>query len=471
MNILRPAVLPDEFALGYHGRVMRLNGWLGPKEAARQLALWAGAVGSGKSNPAVVEFLAQVAGLAPTQFVRRHSLLGFKRAFAAEKESPALAHGAPESRETLRMTGMQTARDGSFFCRQCVREDLDFHGFSYWRRTHQLPGVFWCDKHGCALCYSDATDGLLRSPAEFNARCTAVDEAWVARLQGNPLIARFLAICTELADAPAPLDERDVSSLLRKRAANAGWHVGRGTARRPHLTALLRERFDASWLATVVPDIGASDRARPLSISVDRALLGKRLRVSPAVYAAMLAALFGSADEAIYALHSSRAASPVADPGGTDWPRDIDSLRRIYVAHRGDATAIGAAMRTSRGNVGRRLKAMGLPSLGSPAQCRLRDAAWAFLVDGESLLTASQNANIPVDELEQLLRLAAAPLQSALGEMQEPRGRSNRSASVRYKPARPPGQAVSAETVPIGSAPDADAGMPSAQGSTCALWA
>jgi hypothetical protein len=259
--------------------------------------------------------------------------------------------------------------------------------------------------------------------------------------------------------------------LLRERTTSAGWHVGRGTARRPHLTALLRERFDALWLATVVPDIGASDRAWPLSISVDRALFGKRLRVSPAVYAAMLAALFASADEAIDALHSSRAALPVADSGGTDWPRDIDSLRRIYVAYRGDATAIGAAMRTSRGNVGRRLKTMGLPSLGSPAQSRLRDAARAFLVDEESLLTASQRANIEVEELERFLRLAAAPLQSALGEMQEPRGRSNRSASVRYKPARPPGQAVLAETVPSGSAPGADAGVPSAPASSCTLGA
>lgn len=469
MSILRPVIQPDEIALGYQGRIMRINGWLDPRETMRQLALWAGVDGSGKSQPAVVELLAQVAGLASTQFVRRHSLLGFRRAFAAEKGSPPLAHGAPESRETMRMTGMQTARDGSFFCRQCVSEDLAFHGFSYWRRAHQLPGVFWCDKHGCALHYSDAADALLRPPAEFTTRCTAVDEAWVARLQGDPAVARFQAICTELADAPTPLDERDVSSLLRERAASAGCHVGRGAARRPRLAALLRERFDALWLATVVPDIGASDHARPLNISVDRALLGKRLRVSPAVYAAMLAALFASADEAINALHAGRAASPGHDSSGTDWPGDIDGLRKVYVAHRGDATAIAAAVSASRDRVRRRLKTVGLPSLGSPAQRQLRAAALAFLVDGDSLLAAAQQANIAVGELEQLLRWAATPLQQALGEMHAPRTRVSQTASVRYKPALPPGQAVSPAAAPIGPARCENAGVPSVKTSLCAL--
>ncbi len=37
------------------------------------------------------------------------------------------------------------------FCPHCVREDLAHYGESYWRRAHQLPGVFFCPDHGAYL--------------------------------------------------------------------------------------------------------------------------------------------------------------------------------------------------------------------------------------------------------------------------------------------------------------------------------
>jgi len=36
-------------------------------------------------------------------------------------------------------------------CRQCVAEDLQAFGTSYWHRSHMLPAVYYCVKHGQAL--------------------------------------------------------------------------------------------------------------------------------------------------------------------------------------------------------------------------------------------------------------------------------------------------------------------------------
>lgn len=36
-------------------------------------------------------------------------------------------------------------------CPQCALEDLVKHGFSWFRRVHQLPGVNWCLQHECGL--------------------------------------------------------------------------------------------------------------------------------------------------------------------------------------------------------------------------------------------------------------------------------------------------------------------------------
>ena len=78
---LRPALLPDEFALGYQGRVMRLNGWILAKDAMAHMAKWAVASSQAESSCAPVEYLAYVAGIPIADFVRHHTLFPYVRAF------------------------------------------------------------------------------------------------------------------------------------------------------------------------------------------------------------------------------------------------------------------------------------------------------------------------------------------------------------------------------------------------------
>lgn len=40
------------------------------------------------------------------------------------------------------------------FCPKCLKEDIEVLGESYWRRSHQIPGVFFCIKHECKLLES-----------------------------------------------------------------------------------------------------------------------------------------------------------------------------------------------------------------------------------------------------------------------------------------------------------------------------
>jgi len=42
-------------------------------------------------------------------------------------------------------------------CPQCIKDDVDKYGFSYWHRCHQLPGVQACHIHGSTLLTSCAT--------------------------------------------------------------------------------------------------------------------------------------------------------------------------------------------------------------------------------------------------------------------------------------------------------------------------
>jgi len=42
------------------------------------------------------------------------------------------------------------------YCPDCVREDIDNHGETYWHRVHQLPAMLYCTKHQARLYDSDA---------------------------------------------------------------------------------------------------------------------------------------------------------------------------------------------------------------------------------------------------------------------------------------------------------------------------
>lgn len=49
-------------------------------------------------------------------------------------------------------------------CEECIREDICSHGFAYWHRQHQLPGVFTCQRHGVTLVQSKIRiEGIGRS--------------------------------------------------------------------------------------------------------------------------------------------------------------------------------------------------------------------------------------------------------------------------------------------------------------------
>ena len=92
--------------------------------------------------------------------INNHTLLLYYEPFLG-LEKAALARetmaGPPRQglHRLLNVTGAARASPSSLqFCRECYADDIERFGFSYWRRIHQLPGVFVCDRHECSLAAS-----------------------------------------------------------------------------------------------------------------------------------------------------------------------------------------------------------------------------------------------------------------------------------------------------------------------------
>lgn len=52
-------------------------------------------------------------------------------------------------------------------CPQCLIEDHAQHGYSWFRRIHQLPGVEWCPTHGTALDVAPSAGSVVASKLAF----------------------------------------------------------------------------------------------------------------------------------------------------------------------------------------------------------------------------------------------------------------------------------------------------------------
>ncbi len=72
-------------------------------------------------------------------------------------------------------------------CESCVEQDLREFGYSFWRRSHQLPGVYFCSDHGRALLCFEGREAFRSAPDEvlcyselpwFLRRLTCRDARW-----------------------------------------------------------------------------------------------------------------------------------------------------------------------------------------------------------------------------------------------------------------------------------------------------
>lgn len=83
-------------------------------------------------------------------------------------------------------------RLGMRSCPACGDEQLSAHGFRTLLRSHNLPGVTACWKHGLELCSQSDCPYSFGLPAEVGRehwRYASLTEVWMARMSRNALVA------------------------------------------------------------------------------------------------------------------------------------------------------------------------------------------------------------------------------------------------------------------------------------------
>ena len=91
------------------------------------------------------------------QLINNHTMYPYYAAFLLPKQAKQVRKSMLESDRSRIHTRIGVAasnvkiKTNLWVCSNCIKEDMETYGETYWRRVHQAPGVFICPKHETAL--------------------------------------------------------------------------------------------------------------------------------------------------------------------------------------------------------------------------------------------------------------------------------------------------------------------------------
>ncbi len=441
--LIRPTPFPDEQDQAYLGRVMRLNGVTKEKEIDSLMREWAGVPGSDWRDIPRVVLLSKVAGMSVTEFVTHHTSLPLRRGITSYQ--PEVRHGCELNLRMLWSTAMRQAREGAYFCKHCVAEDLAFHGQSYWRRGHQIPGAFWCEEHSESLCFVAREMAFLSSPASQSETAERVAGDWVRAAMENPVVSRYLGICRALMNRDLPLNVRNVSQCLREAARCKGFQVNNGVVKYPLLSDRAIEELNRPWLATVLPALAVKKSGMKCS-PIDGIFYMKTSASSTMAYALACALLFDSEDEVLNVLTCQ--STPTVMPRRKRMLEiSPEDLLTAYISARGDYSKAAKRFECVYQTITNRYAALGLPNLACRGSKRPLDALYAFYVEEELLADSARAGGLGSEAMEDFVRHSGPGLKDVLKEICHPKGRG--SGTRRLQRINPTDVPVEAGEIPV----------------------
>lgn len=364
-------ILPDEIARGYLGRLRAINGYRSQEETVRVLRQYLGEQYSDRRGSPVACLLAKALQMPMEAFSRQHTMLPYIRAVTIHL--PDMRHGEAGSEDVIRHSGMSSPQPGVCFCRSCVHEDMDFWGYAYFRRSHQLPGAICCEKHHEALLWLDDAEAFYRSPYETLRQSAQVTRGYSTSVLGNEVAIRFAAITGNWLSAEKPIAAYRVYEVLRERADRLGLRQ-QSTGKRKLLSDLAIEDCPPEWLGAIFPVLLNKEPFRPIPV-LDGVLRRADMNCRTESYALALAVLFNTADEALREVGRPARVPKIRciskkSPTPEFWRSQ--EFFRTYVESRGNQNIVSEKTGFGRSHTKVAMLSVGFPGLGKTSASSLR---------------------------------------------------------------------------------------------------
>lgn len=378
---------------------------------------------SADDGPGLIELLSFASSMSIREFVRQHTQQPYRRAIVSYK--PDLVHGDERDMSMIRYSANRFARQATYFCATCVDADVVIHGTSYWRRSHQLPGMYVCPSHGDALYYLDSLKAYMKAPAVGLEDCHAIDSAWALENHENKHVQEFLRLSLALSEFPHPISLHRARSVLCERAKALNIPVYPTKNNEYRLSDKIFSRYPGSWLELVFPN-ASSKSPGEIQHQLDGILYCSTSSSSIVAYLLGACVLFDTADDFLHALSDAEPVKRIKRGERKEkFDRKIELHEGLasYIRCKGSHTKIAREYEVSMNAIKPQLLAFGLPNLESRRDLKHSKHACAlrhFYSRHMSLADSAKLAGVTAEDVESIVRQAGIHLPAALLQMDLP---------------------------------------------------
>lgn len=412
--------MPNELAMAHEGRIGWINGCTSQLEVDALVTAETINRGFTTGDVPKLQKLALISNMTSTDYARQHTMLPALRVTA--KTHTDVPHGSESTQTYSRRLGMLAQRSGGFCCVQCIKDDLGFWHFSWFRRTHHMIGVDWCSVHGTRLSQVD-------DPSPF--RCVPhkwLDESKLHTL--NPCVdilptegflRRYVDISAALLERDRPLPVPVANGRLALRARALGLRTSR-SGKRPLISDLLCKQAPELWFLQNLPN-WAEKSPNSYFQKIDALAASQGIPVGGEVYAMVMAALYESTEDALSDLTRSETATSVPEKvvhrkrEKSYWHGEIWTH---YLECQGRINEMAKLLQIDKKHLSEMMAAVGLPSLHDLEHSKIWRAFMRFGA-GQGLSKSCAAEQITVEELEPLLLKCSARVFAAVKKISAPR--------------------------------------------------
>lgn len=347
-----PILMPDEIWTGYFGRLLLVNDIKNKKAANYFLTDIARQTDPNLVDAPLLMKIALISNTTLEKFVQHHTLIPLLRPIIGRKTFKTSVEPYD-----IRALGNRSMKKVACFCKDCVTEDIDYLGFSFWRRSHQLIGLDWCFKHNYALCLVDMKNAMHSPPCVYLKNANYKQCVIPAHVKENPYVKKFNELILDIADSSYKFDYRGVAQIFSEKAIEFNLRICK-VGRRNLISDLLIEVLPFSWMRQHFPHLNKSIKGQFIN-EFDGALLAQDC--TKIINILLIASvLLQNADNVLYILknHIYKAKCLVKNP------LSRNMLIESYIKHKGNIKKV--AKETSRNYLYLtvKFKSLGCPPLG-----------------------------------------------------------------------------------------------------------
>lgn len=391
-----PTLISDELWSGYLGRFGILNGESSRIGAEIMLHDY---FQKSPIETSQISMLAQLYEFDVEYFVNNHTLIPITKYV----EVRSTADKKIDDR-SLRILGGKTLKHRGCFCEECVKEDINYLGFSFWRRSHQLPGVDWCLKHQTPLCETQIKDNFYQQPA-YHLANKNFKKADISSIQ-NPFVLKYVQLIQNIFDLPKSIKHLDIALERKLKTLQSQTPKNCNSGR---LSEIVLRDFPIDWLKKHFISLNNLFNGEHHHSYDEIDFYHHKNQPYPYLLLAA-AAIYKDADNAIIEISKYKPKSPATIKN----PFNKADLIDAYIEHQGDVLLIANTLNRSYRDIIARISRMNLPTRQVNSETFL---ATVDFYRGENINNLLARSNIDCESFSQIIRALGPVLSSRIKKL------------------------------------------------------